>query len=68
MYSCEMFATNLAFQEGDLIFVVYFHCEILAKRHFLNVLKPTDSLFFSLRWKPFQQSIQNPSTVEMASV
>ena len=27
-----MFATNLAFQEGDLIAVICFHCEFLTKR------------------------------------
>ena len=38
------------------------------KDHFLKVLKLTDSLLFSSRWKPLQKSIQNLSTVEMAAV
>ena len=59
MYSYEMLATNLAFQEGDLIFASL----STVKSSKEQVLKLTDSLFFFAL-----EAIQNLSTVEMAAV
>ena len=68
MYSCEMFATNLAFQEGDFIVVICFHCEVLTKRPLFKSSYTYRFTFFFFVLEAISKVDSKSFNVEMAAV